>query len=111
MGVKLCLTSVGMLLASLEITPQKPLRRAYERDPVAVERWRTETYPQLKKRAKKLGARIFFLDEAGFQSDPPLGRTYGLKGHTPVVTSSGQRQSINVISAVAANGAFWSATY
>jgi transposase len=111
MGVELCLTSVGKLLASLDLTPQKPLRRAYERDPVAVERWRTESYPKLKKRAKKLGAMIFFLDEAGFQSDPPLGRTYGLKGHTPVVTSSGQRQSINVISAVNASGAFWAATY
>jgi transposase len=111
MGVELCLTSVGKLLASLEITPQKPLRRAYERDPVAVERWRMEAYPKLRKRAKKLGAMIFFLDEAGFQSDPPLGRTYGLKGHTPVVASSGQRQSINVISAVNASGAFWAATY
>src|SRR5664280_676642 len=111
MGIELCLTSVGKLLASLEITPQKPLRRAYERDPVAVERWRREDYPQLRKRAKKLGAMIFFLDEAGFQSDPPLGRTYGLKGHTPVVASSGQRQSINVISAVNASGAFWAATY
>jgi transposase len=111
MGVELCLTSVGKLLARLEITPQKPLRRAYERDPLAVERWRMEEYPKLKKRAKKLGAMIFFLDEAGFQSDPPLGRTYGLKGHTPVVASSGQRQSINVISAVNAGGAFWAATY
>ncbi len=111
MEVELCLTSVGKLLASLEITPQKPLRRAYERDPVAVERWRMQDYPQLRKRAKKLGAMIFFLDEAGFQSDPPLGRTYGLKGHTPVVASSGQRQSINVISAVNASGAFWAATY
>jgi transposase len=111
LGVELCLTSVGKLLASLDITPQKPLRRAYERDPLAVECWRRERYPQLKKRAKKLGAMIFFLDEAGFQSDPPLGRTYGLKGHTPVVTSSGQRQSINVISAVNAGGAFWAATY
>jgi transposase len=110
-GVELCLTSVGKLLASLEITPQKPLRRAYERDPVAVERWRMEDYPKLRKRAKKLGAMIFFLDEAGFQSDPPLGRTYGLKGHTPVVASSGQRQSINVISAINASGAFWAATY
>ena len=109
--VDLCLTSVGKLLASLDITPQKPLRRAYERDPVAVERWRAEIYPQLKKRAKRLGAMIFFLDEAGFQSDPPLGRTYGLKGHTPVVKSSGQRQSLNVISAVNAGGAFWAATY
>ena len=111
MGIKLCLTSVGKLLASLEITPQKPLRRAYERDPLAVERWRMAEYPKLRKRAKKQGAMIFFLDEAGFQSDPPLGRTYGLKGHTPVVHSSGQRQSINVISAINASGAFWSATY
>jgi transposase len=111
MGVSLCLTSVGRLLASLEITPQKPLRRAYERDPLAVERWQTQVYPELKKKAQKLGAMIFFLDEAGFQSDPPLGRTYGLKGHTPVVKSSGQRQSINVISAVNATGAFWAATY
>jgi len=111
MGIELGLTAVGRLLASLEITPQKPLRRAYERDPVAVERWQKQTYPKLKKRAKKLGAKIFFLDEAGFQSDPPLGRTYGLKGHTPIVVTSGQRQSVNVISAVNAQGAFWAASY
>jgi transposase len=111
MGIELGLTAVGRLLAGLEITPQKPLRRAYERDPKAVALWQKETYPQLKKRAKRLGATIFFLDEAGFQSDPPLGRTYGLKGHPPVVTTSGQRQSLNVISAVNARGQFWAATY
>jgi len=111
MEIELCLTSVGKLLASLDITPQKPLRRAYERDPQAVKLWLDKTYPGLKKRAKKLGAKIFFLDEAGFQSDPPLARTYGLKGETPVVKTSGQRQSINVISAVNARGEFWAATY
>src|SRR6266704_4971240 len=111
MGIELGITAVGRLLAGLDITPQKPLRRAYERDPQAVEQWRKEAYPKLKRRAKRVGAMIFFLDEAGFQSDPPLGRTYGLKGKTPVVTTSGQRQSINVISAVNASGAFWSATY
>jgi transposase len=111
MAIELCLTSVGKLLASLDITPQKPLRRAYERDPEAVKLWLEETYPKLKKRAKKRGAMIFFLDEAGFQSDPPLRRTYGLKGKTPVVQTSGQRQSINVISAVNARGEFWAATY
>jgi transposase len=110
-GVDLGLTAVGRLLASLEITPQKPLRRAYERDPVAVDLWVQETYPKLKKRAKRLGAKIFFLDEAGFQSDPCLGRTYGLKGKTPVVKTSGQRQSLNVISAVNARGEFWAVTY
>ena len=111
MGIELGLTAVGRLLAGLEITPQKPLRRAYERDPKAVEAWLKETYPKLRKRAKQAGGMIFFLDEAGFQSDPPLGRTYGLKGKTPVVMTSGQRQSINVISAVNAQGAFWAATY
>ena len=109
--IKLGLTAVGRLLASLDITPQKPLRRAYERDPQAVAQWQREAYPKLKTRAQRAGAMIFFLDEAGFQSDPPLGRTYGLKGKTPVVTTSGQRQSINVISAVNARGEFWAATY
>jgi transposase len=111
LGIELGLTAVGRLLASLDITPQKPLRRAYERDPKAVAHWLKTAYPQLKRRAKRLGAKIFFLDEAGFQSDPPLGRTYGLKGQTPVVVTSGQRQSINVISAVNARGEFWAATY
>lgn len=111
MGIHLGLTAVGRLLARLNITPQKPLRRAYERDPRAVELWLRERYPALKRRARREGARIFFLDEAGFQSDPPLGRTYGLKGRTPVVTTSGQRQSLNVISAVNARGEFWAATY
>jgi transposase len=32
MGIDLGLTAVGRLLASLAITPQKPLRRAYERE-------------------------------------------------------------------------------
>jgi transposase len=111
LGIELGLTAVGRLLASLEITPQKPLRRAYERDPAAVKLWLEERYPELKRRARRLGAKIFFLDEAGFQSDPPLGRTYGLKGQTPVVVTSGQRQSLNVISAINARGEFWAATY
>jgi len=111
MGIECGLTAVGRLLASLNITPQKPLRRAYERDPEAVALWEKETYPALRKRAKHYGAKIFFSDEAGFQSDPILGRTYGLKGQTPVVTTSGQRQSLNVISAVNARGEFWAVTY
>lgn len=110
-GITLGLTAVGRLLASLEITPQKPLRRAYERDPEAVKQWQIQKYPQLRRRAKKYGAKIYFPDEAGFQSDPVLGRSYGLKGKTPVVTTSGQRQSINAISAVNAKGGFWYNVY
>ena len=108
---KLGLTAVGRLLAKLNITPQKPLRRAYERDPVAVDRWVKETYPLLRKRAKAKGGDIFFLDEAGVRSDTTLGKTWGAKGKTPEVRTSGQRQSVNAISAVNALGAFWYNVY
>lgn len=110
-GIRLKLTAVGRLLARLEITPQKPLRRAYERDPKAVAQWLEQDYPRLRRRARKHGARIFFLDEAGFSSEPNLGRTYGLKGHTPVVRTTGQRQKVSAISAINAKGAFWSQVY
>lgn len=106
-GIKLGVTTVGRLLAELRITPQKPLRRAYERNPAAIEKWIREDYPRLKARAKRRGAHIFFLDEAGVRSDPVLGRTWAPKGQTPEVRTSGQRQSVNAISAVSASGAFW----
>jgi transposase len=110
-GIKLKLTAIGRLLASLDITPQKPLRRAYERDPQAVAQWLKQDYPRLRRRARRHGATIFFLDEAGFSSEPNLGRTYGLKGQTPVVKTTGQRQRVNAISAVSAKGGFWSQVY
>jgi transposase len=111
MKITLSVTSVGRLLAELQITPQKPLRRAYERDPAAIERWKREEYPALVKHAQHRGADIFFLDEAGLRSDAALQRTWGARGQTPVVQTSGQRQSINAISAVNLLGAFWYNVY
>lgn len=110
-GVRLGVTAIGRLLSRLDITPQKPLRRAYERDPVAIERWKTVEFPKLRARAKRLGARVFFLDEAGVRSDQILGRTWGLRGQTPEVATSGRRQSVNAISAVNARGEFWYEIY
>src|SRR6266700_5662996 len=72
-GVGLSLASVGALLARLGLTPQKPLQRAYERDPEAIEGWKTEVYPKLAARARKLDADIYFWDEAGFRADAVQG--------------------------------------
>src|SRR6266481_5459736 len=110
-GVRIGVTAVGRLLAELDITPQKPLRRAYERDPAAIKRWTTEVFPRLRARAKRVGAKIFFLDEAGVRSDQVLGRTWGLRGKTPEVATSGRRQSVSAISAVNTRGAFWYEIY
>jgi len=64
-GIGLGLTAVGELLAKLNLTPQKPLQRAYQRDPEAIERWQREAYPAIARQAKAEGGEVFFWDESG----------------------------------------------
>lgn len=54
---------------------------------------------------------MFFWDESGFRADAVHGRTWGVKGQTPVVERPGQRQSISAASAVNVKGGFWFSTY
>lgn len=110
-GASLSLASVGGLLARLGLTAQKPLQRAYQRDPEAIERWQRETYPAIAAQAKRTGAEIYFWDESGFRADAVHGKTWAERGKTPVVNRPGQRQGISAASAVNAKGAFWFATY
>lgn len=110
-GVTLGLTAIGELLARLGLTPQKPLQRAHQRDPAAIKKWQRETFPAIARQAKAQGAEIFFWDESGFRADTVHGRTWGVRGHPPVVQRPGQRQSISAASAVNAKGVFWFCTY
>lgn len=110
-GIDMSQSGVGKLLRRLDLTPQKPLRRAYERDEKAVTEWVETVYPRVRKIAKKTGAEIFWLDEASIRSDDPLQRTWGEKGKMPIVKTSGQRQSINAISALSNKGGFWYHVY
>lgn len=110
-GLTLGVTAVGRLLARLGLTPQKPLQRAYQRDPQAIERWQRETYPGIAAAARQSGADIYFWDESGFRADTVHGKTWAPKGKTPVIQRPGQRQSISAASAVNAKGGFWFATY
>ncbi len=109
--IRLGLTAVGELLARLGLTPQKPLQHAYQRDPEAIEQWRRETFPAIARQAKAAGGEVFFWDESGFRADTVHGKTWGVKGRTPVVERPGQRQSISAASAVNARGGFWYCTY
>lgn len=110
-GVRLSLASIGALLARQGLTPQKPLQRAYQRDPDAIDRWQRETYPAIARHAKRTHAEISFWDESGFRADAVHGKTWGVRAHTPVVQVPGQRQSISAASAISSKGAFWFATY
>jgi len=104
-GVRLSDVSVGRLLRKLGLSPQRPLRRAYQQDEEKVKRWLNEEYPEIQKLAKKEGATIYFGDEAGVRSDYHSGTTWGVRGKTPIVRTTGARFSMNLISAVSAQGA------
>jgi transposase len=110
-GIKLGQTAVGALLAKLGLTPQKPLQRAYQRDPEAIEKWQHDRYPAIARQARQENADVFFWDESGFRADAVHGKTWGVRGHTPVVQRPGQRQAISAASAVNAKGGFWFCTY
>lgn len=110
-GVALSVVSVGRLLRKLGLSPQRPLHRAYEQNPEAVERWKKETYPGIAAAAAAEGGTVFFADEAGIRSDYHAGTTWAPVGVTPVVKNTGQRYSVNMISAVTAKGALRFAVY
>jgi transposase len=103
-GVSLSESAVGRMLRRLGLSPQRPLFRAYQQDPQAVQRWREEEYPAIQKLAKAEGAVICFGDEAGIRSDHHSGTNWAPQGQTPVVRTTGSRFGMNLISAVSAKG-------
>jgi transposase len=103
-GMKLSVASVGRLLAQLGITCQKPLRRAQERDEALVQQWLKKDYPQIRATARKAGADLYFGDAAHIRSDHHAGRTWGKKGETPIVETTGARHAMSLISAITSRG-------
>jgi len=103
-NISLSQVSVGRLLAQLGISCQKPLHRALERDEALVQQWLKRDYPKIKAQALREKAEIYFGDAAHMRSDHHAGRTWGKKGETPVVSSTGARYRMSLISAVTARG-------
>jgi transposase len=109
--VSLSAVSVGRLLRTLGLSPQRPLWRAWQADPEAVQRWKDERFPAIRAAAKVEGATVYFADEAGIRSDYHAGTTWAPIGRTPVVKATGARHHLNMISAVTAQGLLRFSTY
>lgn len=103
-GVQVSVWTVGRYLHRWGFTPQKPLRRAYERDPELVQKWLQEKYPAICARAKRDGAEIHWGDEMGLRSDHQAGRSWGRRGQTPVIPGTGRRFGCNMISTITNRG-------
>ena len=104
-GIKLSIRGVGNYLRRWGFTPQKPIKKAYEQRPEAVQAWLDEQYPEIEKRAKAEGAEIHWGDETALVNTDVRGRSYAPAGKTPVTyTVGGTRQKLSMIATVANQG-------
>jgi transposase len=104
-GIAVSLVTVGRYLRAWGLSPQKPVRRAYERNDAAIARWLKQEYPAIARQARRDKAAIYWGDEMGLRSDHVPGTSYAPVGRTPVVRATGQRFGCNMISAITNKGA------
>ncbi|WP_443052171.1 IS630 family transposase, partial [Streptomyces sp. JV190] len=83
---------------------QRPDKRAVEQDPEAVARWHEETWPAIRTKARAEGGEVRFADQVGIGSDQATGRTWGEEGRTSIVRRTGNRFSVNAMSAISTKG-------
>ena len=104
-GIKLHVRSIGKYLERWGFTPQKPIKRAYEQSPEAVQAWLEGEYPAIEQRAKREGAEIHWGDETALVNTDVRGRSFAPAGKTPVVkTIGGTRQKLSMIATVTNQG-------
>ena len=103
-SIDMPIRTVGEYLKRWGYTPQKPLRRAYEQNPKAVQKWLDEEYPGIEAKAKREKAEIHGGDETGLRNDSQHGRSYAPRGKTPAVLLPAKREHISLISTVTNQG-------
>jgi transposase len=81
-------------------TPQKPRRRARERDEAAILDWQSQEFPRIAHDAQARGAHLVFLDESGYMLTPSVRRTWAPRGQTPVLDAWDRRDRISAISSI-----------
>src|SRR5262249_39099019 len=96
-GVRYHKGHVGRLLRKLGWTPQVPIRRALQRDEVAIREWRDRAWPELQRRASRERRALVFVDESGSYLLPGLVRTYAPEGLTPVLREKVTRDHLSVM--------------
>ncbi len=105
LAIKLSVRGVGNYLKRWGFTPQKPIKKAYEQRPEAVQAWLDEQYPEIEKRAKSEGAEIHWGDETAIVNTDVRGRSYAPAGKTPVTFAvGGTRQKLSMIATVTNQG-------
>ena len=104
LGVEYSRSQVSRLLKELGWTPQIPLKRAIQRDEVAIQGWCREVWPQVKKRARQERRILVFTDESGFYLLPSVVRTYAPRGRRPVQREGQTHDHLSAMGALTPQG-------
>ena len=110
-NIKIAIRTMGTYLKRWGFSPQKPKKRAYEQNSKSVQKWLTENYPVIVKKAKAENAEIHWGDETRIRNTSQYGRSYAPIGHTPTKTTMAKRISLNMISTVTNQGKVRFMTY
>ena len=103
-GVTLSRSTISTYLHSWHLTPQRPRKRATERQGSKLRYWMKRRYPALVRRAKMEGAEIHWADETGLSNRANYGRSFAAQGQTPVIPRPAKRFSCSMISALTNRG-------
>jgi transposase len=100
-GVSLHHDHVGRFLRRrLKWSPQKPRRRARERDEEGIKRWKRDVFPDILLAAAQRKAHVVFLEESGFMLTPTVRRTWAPQGKTPLLSCWDRRDRLSAISGI-----------
>jgi transposase len=104
-SLKLSVRTVGKYLKRWGFTPQKPIKKAYEQRPEAVQAWLDEHYPAIAAKAKAEDGEIHWGDETALTNTDARGRGYAPAGQTPVsYVPAGKREKLSMIATVTNQG-------
>jgi transposase len=99
-GVQYSEVAVWKLLRELKWSPQKPEKRAREADREAIERWKSQRWPELVAEAEQEQRTLVFVDESGFSQRPARKRTWAPRGQTPILEFNFNWKRISAIAGV-----------
>jgi transposase len=95
---------VSRLLKELGWTPQVPIRRAVQRDELAIRNWREVRWPELIRQAGREHRVLVFVDESGFYLLPSVVRSYSPQGQPPVIRLKLTRDHLSVMAGMTPEG-------
>jgi hypothetical protein len=105
-GVRFGRIQLWRVLGNLGLSPQKPDKRATERNQDTVRHCKRRTWPALEKNRQE-SRLIVLIDEPGISERPTEVRIWGLKGQTPIIEFHFNWGHVSAIAALSrTNGLF-----